>query len=267
MTTPTSSPADPHATTSPKKALRRLIWATIGTFVLSLIMLALGILFSESRDDLWMELSRAGLQLFAVGIIGTALGFVWKQFEQSRSDRRKAEELHLEQQRERYQRQLANFIHIVDAYNGVKAVRRTLMSLGFTAGGGVLSDWQADGFHAQMSRLNELQLIFEAQLRELTESQLFESDTTVIVTELARIEKYLNRVLAIWQDHGSEIHTGTPTIVATTGLNDFLDTCRFKEGVVYPRRRLTAVMCTHLSSTAATAERLAELNNREGTQA
>jgi hypothetical protein len=129
-----------------------MLLATAG---LGVAMVLLGVLMSEQRNDLWMESAKVGIQLLAVGIVGGGLSAGWKMVEQQRSDRRKDFELKLEDKREVHERQLATFVQVVTAYNGVKSVRRTLKSIGLTSRTGALDNWQVTGFHTQMSRLND----------------------------------------------------------------------------------------------------------------
>lgn len=235
-----------------------MLLATTG---LGVAMVLLGVLMSEQRNDLWIESAKVGIQLLAVGIVGGGLSAGWKTVEQQRSDRRKDFELILENNREVHERQLATFVQVVTAYNGVKSVRRTLKSLGLTSRTGALDNCQVTGFHTQMSRLNELQLVFEAMVREFGETDLFSSDTPVIIKELSGVGRYLNKVLALWEDHGAEIREGSSLQAVANGLAGLLNTSMFTEGVVQRRRRVTETMHRHLFgiASAATLGELAQL--------
>jgi len=236
----------------------------IGATGLGFAMVVIGAVMSDQRRELWLELARVGIQLLAVGIVGGALSAGWKLAEQRRSDRRRDFELELENKREVHERQLATFVQVVAAYNGVKSVRRTLKSLGLKSREGVLDTWQVAGFHAQMARLNELQLVFEAMVRELGETDLFSSDTGTITRELAGIESYLNEVLAVWENHGADIREGSSRAPVADGLRGLLETPLFKNGVVQRRRNLTVAMHNHLFGIVS-AVKLVELAQLEAT--
>lgn len=225
-------------------------------------MLASGIVFSSQRADLWLELGKVGLQLLAVGIVGGALSAGWKIAEEDRAEARREAELDRERRQDFHSRQLSVFVQVVTAYNGVKAVRRALFSHGFAITRGVLDALQAQGFHDQMARLNELQLVFEAILRELGETNLFGSDTSEIVRELSGVEHHLNEVLRFWQNHGFEIRAGISADEVAKGVEGLLDSRSFGTGVVEPRRRLTEAMHRHLFGIASSAD-LAALSRLE----
>jgi hypothetical protein len=255
---------------------RSVIWSTA---LLGVALVIIGAVLSEQREELWIEIAKVGIQLLVIGIIGGALSAGWKLAEERRSEQRRlAEEIRSEQRRlaeeirseerklaeerrsherrqfdldletnrEIHQRQLGSFMEVVAAYNGVKSVRRTLKSLGLKTHEGVMDELQVAGFHAQMARLNELQLVFEAMVRELGETALFGDDTDAIVTELNGVERYLNRVLEIWEENGSTIRSGSPTAPVAHGLSGLISGSRFASGVVERRQRLTEAMHNHL---------------------
>ena len=114
-----------------------------------------------------------------------------------------------DQTRAQREMQLKLFFRLVDSYNKVKAIRRTLRSYGFSSAEGALSQRQVDGFREQMTCLNTVQLDFEALKREIGEARLFDDKSVEILGELYNIESYLNRVLRLWERKGAEIDVGT----------------------------------------------------------
>jgi len=228
-------------------------------------LVVLGAVMSPDREDLWLDAAKAGIQLVVAGIVGGALNAAWKVAEERRADQRKTIEAGLQEKREIHERQLAMFVKIVAAYNGVKAVRRTLKSLGLKYPEGTLDSTQVAGFHAQMSRLNELQLVFEAMTRELGETDLFKPDTAPIAKELEAIADYLNNALSIWEDCGWQVREGARKGFVVVGLRPVVDTSQFKSGVVQPRRHLTEAMHRQLFGLVST-EKLKELAEREQNQ-
>ena len=243
LKSPLGTPTDERS----RRGLWFLVVALGATTLLGLGMFVAGWTRSTHPEDLWLEIARGGMQLVLVGVIGTAISAGWRWTEQRRSDQRRDLELRLEDAREAYERRLATFLQVVTAYNGVKAVRRTLKSLGFKSGDGAIDGWQANGFHAQMARLNELQLEFEAVVRELEETSLFDTDTGAIRANLSAVEKYLNGVLSIWEDDGARIREGSPMKTASEGLKAIVEYTSFKAGIVTRRREVTVLMHKHLA--------------------
>ena len=240
-------------------------WLLAGGAALGVALLVVGIAVSEQKADVGLEVAKVGLQVLAVGIVGGALAFAWRVEEKRRDERKKRIEQAREERLAIHDRQLAMFLQVVSAYNGVKALRRSLKSLGLKSGEAPLTAWQADGFHEQMGRLNELQLVFEAMVRELGETDLFDSDTAAIVRELSAIEKYLNDVLACWEERGANVRDGSPRAHVASELKDLLDARLFKCGIVSRRRRLTEIMHKRLFGlvSADKLERLAQLEARD----
>jgi hypothetical protein len=235
----------------PHRARRLLIATLVVTFVVGTALLVVGLINSEKRDEVWFEAATAGMQLLVVGVLGGTLTAAWKWTEETRADARRDAEATLQSRREVHQRQLATFTQVVASYNGVKAVRRTLRSLGFESTDGTLDSQQADGFHAQMDRLNELQLVFEAMVRELSESRLFRADTDTITRHLSQVERHLAGVLRMWEVSGVQVRQGASIAPASSGIHSLLNRDAFTDQIVTPRRRLTEAMHKHLFGVAS----------------
>lgn len=242
---------EPHIPRKPHKARRFLIAALVATFIVGIALLVVGLINSEKRTEVWFEAATAGMQLLVVGILGGTLTAAWKWTEETRADARRDAEAALQTHRDVHQRQLSTFLQVVAAYNGVKAVRRTLRSLGFESTDGTLDFQQADGFHAQMARLNELQLVFEAMVRELMESRLFRADTDTITGHLSQIERHLAAVLRTWEVSGVQVRQGASIATASGGVHSLLNLHAFTDQIVTPRRRLTEAMHKHLFGVAS----------------
>lgn len=214
---------------------------------LSLGGIVVGALLTDRDDDLWLEVARAGVQVLAVGLIGGAVAAAWRLFEQVRSDRQKREADERERERQVHEQQLSIFRKVVGSYNEVKAIRRTLRSLGLRASTGELSEAQVSGFRDLMLRLNVVQLSFEALKREVGETNIFEGDTVDIVKRLHDIEDYLNGALNVWENSGSLIEVGSERSVVSSGLDGLIGSARrFKDGVVSHQREITRLIHEHL---------------------
>lgn len=235
-----------------------LIAVLIVAGVLSVAGIVLGMLLTDSDDEIWSDVARAGVQVVAVGLIGGAVAAAWRYFEQER-----------DWERQVHEQQLAVFRQVVESYNEVKAIRRTLRSLGLRGFTGALNEVQVNGFREQMLRLNAVQLSFEALKREVGETDIFEEDTPALVLGLYKIEHYLNRVLAVWEHGGSQIEVGSDGRVFSGGLKDLIGpSSGFKPGIVVPRREVATLIHQHLFGPASesTKVKLEDLDAEEEVQ-
>jgi hypothetical protein len=254
--------------------------------VVGIGMFAAGLALLEDRETVYSDLAKSGLQLLVVGVLGTAIAAGWKWIE----FRRDVERREIEQRRDAYRReaersrdierrdyeyererrhirremQLALFVRLVNSYNDVKAIRRTLRSHGLANPSGTLSQRQIDGFRVEMTRLNRVQLDFEALKREIGEARLYDDNSVEILESLHVIESHLNRALSVWERNGAEIDVGTDASVVAVGLDGLIgESAKFKTGVVAPRRRATELMQASLfeGSSETDRTRLKELED------
>lgn len=219
------------------------------------VLLVVSVALSDSPKDLWLELGRAGVQLLVIGVLGGLLTVGWQGVERRRASAREDQAKRLQDDHERHDRMLAAFLHVLSAYNGVKAVRRTLRSLGFEdTSDGAIDAWQAEGFHREMQRLSDFQLEFEAIAIELGESRIFADDTDQISEQLRRIEQHLNRVIGFWEHEGSRIRSGFPRNRVAAGVSRLISYPDFMRGVVEARRLVADLMHQHLFGLATPAQ-------------
>jgi hypothetical protein len=247
---------------------------------LSIAGIVIGMLKTDLDDEFWLEIARAGVQVLAVVVIGGAVAAAWRYLEQERSDQQKRLADEREQQRQLHEQQLAVFRQIVESYNEVKAIRRTLRSIGLREATGTMSETQVRGFRELMLRLNVVQLAFEALKRELGETDFFKEDTAEIVKRLYYVESHLNIVLQVWEKDGSAIEVGSDAGFVSLGLVGLIGpskglkerferrnsrTTSFKEGVVIHRREITRLIHKHLFGPASgiTKYELDQLENDE----
>ena len=110
---------------SKSRGSRRVPWWVIVVFLLALLVAVaaiwVGAAKSTSRSaDLWFEVTKAGLQLFAIALLGGAVAWAFKILDARREDRRRQDE---------YLARIAD--QLWDAYLRVKSVRRALRAAGF----------------------------------------------------------------------------------------------------------------------------------------
>lgn len=170
-----------------------LVAALVFAGALSIGGIVIGMFKTDLDDEFWLEVARAGVQVLAVVVIGGAVAAAWRYLEQERSDQQKRLADERERQRQLHEQQLAVFRQIVESYNEVKAIRRTLRSIGLREATGTMSETQVGGFRELMMRLNLVQLAFEALKRELGETDFFKEDTAEIVKRLYYIESHLKQ--------------------------------------------------------------------------
>jgi hypothetical protein len=274
----------PHSAAQEREVKRRrhvqavLVAALVFAGALSIGGIVIGMFKTDLDDEFWLEVARAGVQVLAVVVIGGAVAAAWRYLEQERSDQQKRLADERERQRQLHEQQLAVFRQIVESYNEVKAIRRTLRSIGLREATGTMSETQVGGFRELMMRLNLVQLAFEALKRELGETDFFKEDTAEIVKRLYYIESHLNKVLQVWEKDGSSIEFGSDAgfvsrglvglIGPTKGLSEGFErrnsrTRSFKEGVVDHRREITRLIHEHLFGPASgtTKDELDKLDN------
>jgi hypothetical protein len=217
-------------------------------------------------DALWLEVAKAGVQVVAVGVLGGALAAIWRSIAARRE---------LEIQRNDKIR--AELVSLVALYNGVKAVRRILRSLGLdlktyrdretdARRTTLLTKEQARGFHAQMLILNGLQLDFESKVRQFGETDFLGEDTDKVVERLNRIEKHLNGVLNLWEQSGWTIREGTALGVVSDGLVGlFRVGDHLRPEVSKPIREITLLINKHVfgGATEETRKVLARIDSED----
>lgn len=201
----------------PQTEQDRLAWvkrALAGAFVVAVALVVVGLaaIAPARRADLWFEITKAGLQLGVVVIAGALVGYAIRYLETEREAGRRREEAEREERRRLDEYRLSLARELVEAYNGIKAVRRTLRAYGFRppdAGVVKLTADQVTEFHAQMSSLMRAQLSLERIKREIrTQDRVFGADTTELVKKLGDAESYVNHVIGDWETLGTRVEVG-----------------------------------------------------------
>jgi hypothetical protein len=194
---------------------RQHLWIPVAALAAGL--LAVGIVLAVSgtgrasnQYDIWPDISRAGIQIAAVTMLGVLVAVAFRSVDERRT-------------RDEQRRRL--FQDVVTSYNEVKSVRRHLRAQGMLHAASItpLKAARAQDIRTQMGRLIEAQLSFEARRRELEQSDLFK-DVEVVCDMLARAEQYLNKsVIAKWEHHGGAIVEGADAAALDAlGLTPFI---------------------------------------------
>lgn len=198
MTPSAQSPETRHR--APGTSARTLTAvAFLGGALIAVVLVVLSQIIPKESPEVWPEVAKAGVQIGLVGLAGS--GVTWL-LGRATAARDKAHRI------EAYR--LRIFGELVDAYNGIKAVRRTLRALGFRSpsGTGRLTTEQADEFLAEMRSLVSCQLELEHIKRELeTRARAFPEEE-YLQTRVTSVETHLNEVIREWEKKGPAIVEG-----------------------------------------------------------
>jgi hypothetical protein len=267
----------------PRSDPRWLIAIVAGLGLVAVAVGTLGAFLADGRwfDDLWFEVAKAGVQLVTIGVLGGTLTAAWKIITDMRQEEAAKEAKKLQdaaateakerdREIERNEKIRAELVSLFDTYNGVKTVRRTIRSLGLdlktypdaeretarrTA---VLTQAQAEGFHAQMRILSGLQLDFEAKARQFGQTDLLGNKTAQVVDKLSQIENHLNLALQLWEKNGWAIREGTPLHQVPDGLELLLRVREhLRPNVSIPLREITEIINEHVFQAATTSTKIA----------
>lgn len=212
-----------HGAQSPKTRHRTWrtsarVWtalAFLGGALLAVVLVAASQIIPEERPEIWPELAKAGVQ---IGLVGLAASAVTVLLGRATAERDKARRI------EAYR--LRIFGDLVDAYNGIKAVRRTLRALGLRdpSGKGRLTPEQADEFLAEMRSLLSYQLALERIKRELEMRARAFPEEKELLTPVKSVEEHLNCVIREWENKGPTIVEGAEVALVQdlTRLQEFL---------------------------------------------
>lgn len=246
-----------------RKRLRRhaALWLPALLTVLGLVTIIIGAWLARLTRDkdkwldaLWLEVSKAGIQVVAVGVLGGALTAVWQNIRGCR-----------ERQIERNDKIRAELVSLFALYKDVKAVRRTLRSLGLDLKtypnnereqvlNAVHTEEQARGFHAQMLILSGLQLGFETKGKQFSETDFLDEDTGKAVEALGCIEDHLSEVLDLWEQNGRTIREGTALAVVYDELEKLFRVRQYLRPQVSDQmRKITMLINEHVFGGASKA--------------
>jgi hypothetical protein len=173
--------------------------AFLGGALIGAVLVAASQIIPEEPPEVWPELAKAGVQIGLVGLAASGVTWLLGRATEARDEARRIEAY-----------RLRIFGEIVDAYNGIKAVRRTLRALGFRnpCGTGRLLTKQADEFLAEMRSLVTCQLALEHIKRELETRAGAFPEEEYLRTRVTSVEEHLNEVISDWEKKGPTIVEG-----------------------------------------------------------
>lgn len=144
----------------------------------------------DRRDDIWIEVAKAGIQLLVVIGLGAVVSTVMKSAEAAR-----------DRGRQRDERRFAIFAQIVAAYHRLKFVRRNLRMVGIRSRPEQLRPEQVEALRSGMETIAEVQLEFEEVMRSLDARSAFD-DAEEIARHLGLLADYVGNLVKEWEDHG-----------------------------------------------------------------
>lgn len=137
------------------------------------------------------------MQLFVIVILGGVIGVILRSLDAMREDDRRLQDYRISLGRD-----------LIDAYNSVKGVRRTLRAFGFRSPtSGTLSDAQVAEFREQLGSLVETQLGFERIDRELEIRSVFD-DPEEVRRQLHTIHTYVADIIRDWEQARGSVVAG-----------------------------------------------------------
>lgn len=182
---------------------------------------------SANKDDIWSTISKAGVAIAATTVAGAVATGALKLVDEWRVR---------DQERRRV------FRDVVETYNEVKSIRRTLRALGLLIPrSDPLTAKEAKDALTIMTRLNDAQLRFEAIKREIEQSNLF-NHPDLVISELRTVEDYINKsVIGKWEKSQGRIREGAAHgELDNLGLPGFIE--GFRENIFEPLRRITSAL-------------------------
>jgi hypothetical protein len=179
----------------------------------------MGVAKSRRPGDYWFEVTKAGIQLCAIAILGGLVAFAFRVLDDRRATERRNEELGRADRllRDQYLAGVAD--ELWGSYRQIKAARRTLRAAGFDRildpgaqsreRSGKISERQSAEYRTQMNVLDDMQLTLETLKRDVeTQRSMYKPNASLIESNLHRAEHYVNKVLKDWEDHSEYITAG-----------------------------------------------------------
>jgi hypothetical protein len=153
----------------------------------------------DRRDDIWVDLARAAIQLVVIIGLGGVVSLVLRDAEAARERRRLLDE-----------RRYAIFEQLVTVYNRLKFVRRNLRMVGLRGNPDSLRAEQVEALRTGMQTLTEAQLTLEEVLRGLDARPVF-GKADEIHDRLTALAGYVGRLVDEWEHQGQHFWVGQQT--------------------------------------------------------
>jgi hypothetical protein len=147
-----------------------------GSFVLAtVIVIAVARAVPEQRDELWIDLAKAGIQLAVVIGLGGVLD----------------------------EHRFEVFRDVIAAYHQLKSVRRNLRTVGLRdCTDHPLRPEQIEALRSEMATVVEVQLTLEQMMRELDARSTTFARSAEIALHLSRLAIYVDGLVEEWEKHG-----------------------------------------------------------------
>lgn len=183
-----------------RRPWRGVIIALTLIFITGIAVAAVFNAISTNKDDIWSTISKAGVTIAVITVAGAVATAALKLVDEWRvrdQERRKV------------------FHDVVETYNEVKSIRRSLRALGLLSprsgpltAEDPLTAEEAEKVLTIMTRLNAAQLRFEAIKKEVEQSNLF-THLDLVTRELRTVEDYINKcAIAKWEKSEGRIRKG-----------------------------------------------------------
>jgi hypothetical protein len=177
-----------------RRPWRGVIIALTLIFIAGIGVAAVFNAISTNKDDIWSTISKAGVTIAVTTVAGAVAAAALKLVDEWRvrdQERRKV------------------FHDVVETYNEVKSIRRSLRALGLLSPRcGPLTAEEAEEVLTIMTRLNAAQLRFEAIKKEVEQSNLF-THLDLVTKELRTVENYINKcAIEKWEKSAGCIRKG-----------------------------------------------------------
>jgi hypothetical protein len=209
----------------------------------------------DRRDDIWVDLARAGIQLVVIIGLGGVVSLVLRDTEAARERRRLLDE-----------RRYAIFEQLVTVYNRLKFVRRDLRMVGLRSRPAVLRPEQIQALRTGMQTITEAQLTLEEVLRGLYARPVFDRSDE-IQDRLAALASYVGQIVDEWEKQGQHfwVKQQTRKVGDLPRLQKFLGRadCDFRPNAAEPlgwvewivREQLPEGRTNHLTTRATSSAR------------
>jgi hypothetical protein len=231
--------------------MRARDWTTLaflGGALIAVVLVAASQIIPEKPPEVWPEVAKAGVQIGLVGLVASGVTHLLGRATAARDRDRRIEAY-----------RLRIFGELVEAYNGIKAVRRTLRALGLRepqardpalapapsrnrrvgaaghrralrarrrAGEGTdrLTANQADQYLSEMRSLVRSQLALESIKRELEVRVQAFPEEQFLQRRVKTVEQHLGHMITEWENKGPKIVEGADVklVHGLTLLQEFL---------------------------------------------
>ena len=179
-----------------------LIALAVAILAVCLVGVALAVLPAADQTALLFEIAKACVGVVPVAIFGVLVADLLRQ-----RDRRKDRAQRQYEYRREFRAQL------IEAYNGVKHVRRALRGAGLTPKSAALfSAADLQGLDSRLETLIGTQLALETLKREARAARSILDGQDDLARHLERLETFVNFIVKDWEKGRPDLAVGTPVV-------------------------------------------------------